>query len=92
MHISKQKIEKIQEQILAFLYSISPKPVFTSNIAREVARDEEFIKKLLFELKRKELVTEIKKNSKGKEYIKRSRWKLSDDAYRYYKNKQNMSY
>ena len=44
--ISEQKIEKISEQILAFLYSIAPKPCFTLHIAQELARDEEFIKLL----------------------------------------------
>jgi len=45
MRISNSKIEKISEQILAFLFSNSPKALFTSHIAVELARDEEFIKK-----------------------------------------------
>jgi len=88
MQISKEKREKISEQILAILYSSSPKPIFTSYIARELARDEEFIKKLLLELKKKGLVVEIKKNPKGIEYVRRSRWKLSDVVYQAYKLKQ----
>lgn len=88
MKISREKREKISEQILAFLYSSSPKPVFTSYVAREIARDEEFIKGLLLELKKKNLVIEIKKNPKGKEYVRRLRWKLSDAAYQIYKRKQ----
>ena len=62
MKISNKKKEKISEQILAFLYSINPKPVFTSQIAEEIARDEEFVKNLLSTLKKKELVIEIKKS------------------------------
>ncbi len=89
MKISEEKREKISEQILAFLYSSSPKLEFTSHIAREMARDEEFTKKLLLELKKKNLVIEIKKNSKGKIYLLRSRWKLSDAAYQVYRRKQN---
>jgi len=89
MRISEQKKEKIYEQILALLYSISPKPLFTLNIAKELARDEEFIKTLLLDLKRKELITEIKKNPKGMPYMKRSRWKLSDSAYQAYKTHQH---
>jgi len=89
MKISKQKREKIYEQILAVLYSVSPKPLFTLNIAQELARDEEFVKSLLLELKKKELVIEIKKNPKGLSYSKRSRWKLSDTAYQAYKNHQH---
>jgi hypothetical protein len=88
MKISEQKKEKIYEQILALLYSISPKPLFTLNIAQEIARDEEFVKFLLLELKKKDLLVEIKKNPKGLTYLKRSRWKLSDSAYQAYKNHQ----
>jgi predicted transcriptional regulator with HTH domain len=88
MKISQQKREKIYEQILAFLYSINPKPAFTAHIAREIARDEEFVKTLLKELKAKKLVSEIKKNPQGIDYIRRSRWKLSDQAYEIYKQNQ----
>ncbi len=88
MKISEEKREKISEHILAFLYSNTPKPLFTSFIAKEAARDDEFVKKLLLELKSKNLVVEIKRNPKGKPYIRRSRWKLSDAAYQAYNNKQ----
>ena len=88
MRISNQKKEKISEQILAYLYSLNPKPSFTSHIARELARDEEFIKRLLVELKKKKLVTEVKKSPKGVDYIRRSRWKLTDKAYEIYKQSQ----
>lgn len=89
MKISDEKKEKISEQILALLYSITPKPLFTSHIAREIARDEEFTKDLLLELKNKKLVIEIKKNPKGILYIRRLRWRLSDTAYKAYKKHQN---
>lgn len=86
MKISDIKKQKISEQILAYLYSISPKATFTAHVSREIARDEEFTKHLLLELKNKNLVIEIKKNPKGVVYKKRSRWKLSDIAYEAYKN------
>lgn len=88
MKISQEKREKISEQILAFLYSINPKPSFTAHIAKEMARDEEFVKTLLQGLKAKKLVNEIKKNPKGIDYIRRSRWRLSDQAYEIYKQNQ----
>ena len=88
MRISEKKREKISEQILAFLYSISPRPVFTFNIAQEIARDEEFVKQLLSKLRSQNLVIEIKKNPKGKPYKRRSRWKLGDLAYEAYKKHQ----
>ncbi len=88
MKISKEKKEKILEQILALLYSSSPRAMFTLHIAKEMARDEEFVKKLLLELKDKKMVIEIKKNPKGISYLRRSRWKLSDDVYDAYKKHQ----
>lgn len=86
MRISESKKERICEQILSYLYSVNPKALFTIQIAQEVARDEEFTKKLLLSLKKKNLLIEIKKNPEGISYIKRSRWKLSDKAYSLYKN------
>lgn len=89
MRISEKKREKISEQILALLYSVNPKPLFTLHIAKEIARDEEFIKKLLLELKSKKLIVEIKRNPQGIPYVKRSRWKLSEAVYRIYKTNQH---
>jgi DNA-binding IscR family transcriptional regulator len=88
MKISEKKRQKISEQILALLYSKSPQALFTSQIAQELARDEEFIKKILLEIKDKNLVLEIKKNPKGKQYLRRSRWRLSDNTYTVYRNHQ----
>jgi len=88
MKISQKKREKISEQILALLYSKSPQALFTSQIAQEIARDEEFIKKILLELKNKNLIIEIKKNPKGIQYIRRLRWRLSDNTYKIYKKHQ----
>ena len=89
MKISNKKKEKISEQILALLYSTSPKTLFISQIAEEIARDEEFVKKLLITLREKKLVIEIKKNPQGLVYKRRSRWRLSDAAYISYKNHQS---
>tara|TARA_Y100000310_G_scaffold167546_3_gene167449 strand:- start:178 stop:450 length:273 start_codon:yes stop_codon:yes gene_type:complete len=89
MKISNVKKEKISEQILSILYSFSLKPLFTSQIAHEIARDEEFTKRLLIELKNKKFLIEIKKNPKGIQYIRRSRWKLSDETYKSYKKLAN---
>jgi len=88
MKISDVKREKISEQILAFLFSKSPQAIFTSHIAREIARDEEYVKNILLYLKSKKLVTSIDRNPKGEVYRKRLRWKLSDLAYNIYRNKQ----
>ena len=85
MRISQEKKDKISEQILAFLYSKSPESLFTSVIAKEIARDEEFAKKLLKNLNKKSLIIEIKKNPKGIPYKRRSRWRLTNITYKAYK-------
>jgi len=85
MEISDKNKQKISEQILAYLYSITPRAVFTVQIAQELVRDEEFVKQLLIDLKKKGLVIDINKNSKGIPYLKRKRWQLSDKAYSAYK-------
>lgn len=89
MKISKNKIEKIFEQILALLYSNNFRPLFISEIAKEIARDEEFVKRLILELRDKKLILKINKNPKGIPYIKRARWKLTDKTYETYKKHQN---
>lgn len=89
MKISLSKKNKISEQILANLFENNPKLLFTSEIAHNLARDEEFIKKLLLDLHSKGLVNKITKNPQGINYLKRIRWKLSDKAYSVYKSKQD---
>ena len=86
--ISEQKIKKISEQILSYLYLIFPKQIFTSDIAKELARDEEFMKNLLKDLEKKDLVIKIDKNSKGYKYSRRLRWRISNKAYEIYKKLQ----
>ena len=85
MKISKEKREKISEQILSFLYHSHPNSRFTADIAREIARDEEFIKSMMLELHGKGLVVDIRKNKEGIKYIRRIRWRLSNNAYSAYK-------
>jgi len=91
MKLSKEKREKISEQILSILYQNFPKQLFTAEISKEIARDEEFIKNLLFELKDKNFLVAIKKNESGKDFIRRIRWQLSGPVYQAYdlKAKQN---
>ena len=81
MRISKQKRDRIIEQILTYLYQIFPKYPFTAEIAQEIARDEEFIKKILLDLKEKNIVIVIKKDSEGNPFSRRMRWKLSNKVY-----------
>jgi len=82
--ISDEKVEKISEQILFYLYGIFPKLVFTVDVARELARDEEFVKRLLLGLEKKGLVVRVGKNSNGVNYLKRMRWRISNRAHEVY--------
>jgi len=82
--ISNEKVEKILEQILSYLYSVFPKQVFTVDVAKDLARDEEFIKKLLLDLEKKGLVLRIDKNPNGSSYSRRLRWRLSGKAHEAY--------
>ena len=85
--ISEQKKQKISEHILSLLFDSFPKPLFTSEIARETARDEEFIKSILHELNNKSIVSLINKNTKGINYIRRQRWRLSNKTHEIYSKK-----
>jgi len=88
MKISQEKRDKISEQILACLYHNFPKTRFTAEIARDIARDEEFTRTLLEELHAKNLVIPIKKNFKGILFSRRVKWRLSNKAYDAYKEHQ----
>jgi len=88
MRLSQEKRDKITEQILFFLYHTFPNQPFTSKIAKEIARDEEFIKRLLFDLKEKGLVIPIRKNHKGIAFNRRIKWRLSSRIYEAYKSQQ----
>lgn len=87
--ISLKKQEKIKEQILHYLFSISPSSIFTNQIANEIARDEEFTLSLLQELEKNKIVTKITKNPQGIKYQKRQRWRLSSEAFNVYKKHQS---
>lgn len=84
MKLSQEKRDKIAEQILSYLFHIYPQSRYTSELARELARDEEFIKSLMLDLKNKNFVIAIKQNSKGKFYSRRIRWRISNQAYQAY--------
>jgi hypothetical protein len=88
MKLSQDKKNKISEQILSFLYQVFPRQPFTAEIAKEIARDEEFVKKLLFELKEKTLIVPIRTNSKGQPFSRRLKWRLSSKVYDIYHSKQ----
>jgi predicted transcriptional regulator len=83
--LSDNKIKKLKEEILTLLYHNDLKAMFTNEIASSLIRDEEFIKKLLLELKNDNLVIEVTKSKNGYEYTKWKRWSLSPKAREAYK-------
>ncbi|MBM3246981.1 hypothetical protein FJZ17_00345 [Candidatus Pacearchaeota archaeon] len=89
MKLSKEKRDKISEQVLSLLFHSFPKQLFTAEVAKEIARDEEFIKTLLYDLKDKNLIVAIKKNEKGLNFIRRVRWQLTPEAFKVYQQKLN---
>lgn len=86
--LSEKKRTKISEQILYFLFSCAPESKFTSEIADEIVRDEEFVKDLLKKLHENKLVVLVSKNASGIAYQKRQRWRLSNQAYSAYAERQ----
>ncbi len=84
--ISKIKEEKIQESILGILFQESPNAIFTYDVAKELARDEEYTKKLLESMESKKLITGIRKNPRGIEYSRRIRWQMHPEVYNSYKS------
>ena len=82
--ISTRNIKKIKEHILEILFENHFNPLFTSEIASEIIRDEEFTLKLLNELKSKKFVSDITKNQKGIKYLIRRRWVLNSKIYSKY--------
>jgi len=86
--VSSKKKDKIAEQITHFLFESSPDSKFTSEIAENVARDEEFTKALLQDLEKKKIIVSIDKNPSGKDYSRRRRWRLSNEAYEVYSKHQ----
>jgi len=83
--ISQIKENRIKETILYFLFQNSPRALFTYHIAQEIARDEEYVKKLMQDLEGTGLVSGVKKNSAGIDYTRRIRWNLTSKAYDAYK-------
>ena len=84
--ISKKKKSKISEQILSYLYAISPDSSFTAKIAEEIIRDEEFTKSLLEDLEKSKLLVRVTKGPQGQDYARWTRWRMSKVAFDAYKN------
>ena len=81
--ISDNKKEKIKGDILRLLYDEYPKMFYTYEIADTLLRNDEFILKLLLELRRNKAVHGIEENKGNK--IKR-KWGMNVIIYNTYSN------
>ena len=86
MKLSEDKLNRIKEEILSTLFRNSPKSLFSTEIAHNIIRDDEFTKLLLLELEEKKLVVRVTKNDRGADYTKRLRWRLTSPVYEAYEN------
>ena len=80
VRLSSRTINLLKDDIISIIYENQLKPLLSIEIANELRRDKEFTKRLLFELKKQGILEEIKKNNKGKDYIKRSRWAIKKEV------------
>lgn len=74
--LSEEKIKLLKDDIISLLYHSHLKPLFTNQIATELRRDNEFIKALLLDLENKGVVERVIKNSQGKSYSLRLKWRI----------------
>jgi hypothetical protein len=81
--ISQEKIKKIKESIISLLFSKYPYALSTAKIARELARDEEFIKAILLEMEREKFLKRVGN------YLRKNEWQLSEKVYETYKRLAN---
>ena len=73
--VSKENFKKIAESVLSLLYEKYPVSLTTRAIARDLARDKEFIVKVMKWLEGRKLV---QRASKG--YARWMKWRLSVNA------------
>jgi len=83
--ISKKKVEKIKEEILSVLFEAGLRGMFTKQISDEIARNDEFVLKLLLELEKQNVIKQIRNTKKGTQFIRRKQWTMTDKAYETYK-------
>ena len=60
--------------------------MFTKQIGDEIARNDEFVLRLLKELENQKIVKQMYKTKKGANFIRRKQWTLTNKAYNAYKN------
>ncbi|MCD4666297.1 hypothetical protein K8R47_00620 [archaeon] len=77
--LSKEKEDRIKEEVLRIIYENSPNKIYTNFIADELARDDEFVLRLLQDLHKNGFVNKLQKG-------RRKMWGLPDHVFNQYKN------
>ncbi len=80
--ISREKKDKLKEEILRIIYENYPRFLYTYQVAESLIRDDEFVLSLLKELKNNGLLTCIEETMGNN--IKR-KWGLKKEVYEKYK-------
>ena len=84
--LSSRILNLLKDDIISILYENNLNPLLTIEISNELRRDKEFTRRLLNELKEQGIITEIKKNNKGKNYLKRSKWAINKEVLNKFQN------
>lgn len=80
--ISKEKEEKVKEALLRELYDCYPGMLFTYDVAGRIARDEEFVLRLMKDMQAAGLLI---MREEGESRIKR-KWGLKGEVWERYKD------
>lgn len=75
--VSQRTFNKVAEAALAFLNERYPEPLSCREIAAELARDNEFVGRVLLFLKEKKLVQQVYKSPEGRDYLRWTKWTLT---------------
>jgi len=75
--VSQRTFNKVAEATLAFLNERFPEPLSGREVAAELARDNEFVGRVLIFLREKGLVQQVYKSPTGKDYLRWTKWALT---------------
>jgi len=75
--VSPRTFGKVAEAALAFLNEKYPEALTCREVAEELARDNEFVAKVLFFLKDKGLAMQVTASPRGREYVRWTKWTLT---------------
>jgi predicted transcriptional regulator len=78
--LSQKTFDRVCENILSVLYERYPIPVSALELSEELARDNEFVSRVLVYLQGRKLVERVETGKSGEPYEKWVKWKLSKNV------------